>query len=249
MQCFKVLGHHPIRLVCPHGLDISCYKEIIPSIEIDFINPKWQSSYRMYNRLKISPFFYQKYKKYEFILTYELDAFVFRDELAYWCSQNYDYIGAPWFEGFGQASSPISVGNSGFSLRRVNTALKALHRFSLINKPEEMWEYWQARKRPLIGLLSLVKNCTVANNSFYLLNDSEEKEDIFWGKYINRNFEWFKVAPVDQALKFSFEVNPRLLFVENNNSLPFGCHAWWKYDLDFWLPHIQKLGYLQELSN
>ncbi|MFR6542216.1 MAG: DUF5672 family protein [Butyricimonas virosa] len=25
-----------------------------------------------------------------------IDAFVFRDELTYWCTLNYDYIGAPW---------------------------------------------------------------------------------------------------------------------------------------------------------
>ena len=30
------------------------------------------------------------------MLIYQLDAFVFQDDLAYWCQQNYDYIGAPW---------------------------------------------------------------------------------------------------------------------------------------------------------
>lgn len=252
MQCFKILGHHPIRLVCPSTLDTSIYSEIIPSIEIDYINPKWQSSYRMYNRLKISPFLYNRYKDYEFILTYELDAFVFQDELEYWCGQGYDYIGAPWFENFEEAtkfSSPIGVGNSGFSLRRVDTALKALHRFSFLDKdrPKEDWRFWKNRGDPLRGLLSMTKSCTISNNSFHLFNDFQGNEDVFWGEHINRNFNWFNVAPVEQALKFSFEVNPKILFTENNDRLPFGCHAWWKYDFDFWLPHIQKLGYLQDL--
>jgi hypothetical protein len=254
IQCFKVLGHHPIKLVCPTTLDTRVYSEIVPSIEIDFINPRWQSSYQMYSRLKVSRFLYDRYKRYEFILVYELDAFVFQDELEYWCSQGYDYIGAPWFEGFDEATSLsplIGVGNGGFSLRRVDAALKALHRFSILDKDKAKkdWELWKSRGNHLKGLLSIAKSYTITNNSFYLFNEFEENaEDIFWGKYINRNFDWFNVAPVDQALKFSFEVNPKLLFAANNNSLPFGCHAWWKYDFDFWLPHIQKSGYLKDLS-
>ncbi len=34
-QCFRVLGHHPIRLVCPTGLDVSAYRRITPALDVE----------------------------------------------------------------------------------------------------------------------------------------------------------------------------------------------------------------------
>ncbi len=248
-QCFKVLGQHPIRLVCPSGLDISCYQSVVPEVKVDFIDPFWQSTYENFNRLKIIPLLYRKYRKYKFILFYELDAFVFRDELEDWCEKDYDYIGAPWFEGYVRSPEikPFSgVGNGGFSLRKVSSALRALHSFSYIAPPRELLEFWQSSAKMWKDVLYLIKGLTITNNTFFLFNGYIWPEDIFWGKQINQNFDWFTVPAVDEALKFSFERNPTFLFKENHYRLPFGCHAWWKDDLEFWLPHIQKQGYLKD---
>ena len=43
----------------------------------------------------------------------------------------------------------------------------------------------------------------------------------------------FKVAKADVNYKFSFEVFPRRLYEMNNNELPFGCHAFERYDYEF----------------
>lgn len=248
-QCFSVLGDYPIRLVCPRGLDISTYRQIIPQVEVDFIDPSWLSTYQNFNKLKVRPLLYQKYQKYEFILFYELDAFVFRDDLKHWCAQGYDYIGAPWFDNWTEAtveSPAIGVGNGGFSLRNVDKALKALHTFSYLLKPAELWDYWQTRGKPLHAAASLLKNCTYTNNSFFLLNHfSGNAEDFFWGGQIARNFDWFHIPSISEASKFSFEANSKILFEENSCCLPFGCHGWWKHEFDFWLPHIKNCGYLQ----
>ena len=50
----------------------------------------------------------------------------------------------------------------------------------------------------------------------------------------------FSIAPFETALKFSFEVAPRQCFEMNNQSLPFGCHAWARYDRSFWEPYLIK---------
>ena len=244
-QCVKVLGRYPIRLVCPEGLDIGAYRRVAKDVEVDFINPKWHKSYSTTNRLRIEPFLYKRYRDYEFILLYELDAFAFRDDLEYWCNKDYDYIGAPWFKGFraGSVDSPlIGVGNGGFSLRKTRSLLKALHAFSWIIKPID-WFRQDFPQNKLKALRDLVKNATIGNNSFFLFNDYPAQEDIFWGICIKRNFEWFKVAPIDEAIKFSFEVQPKLLYEMNNRELPFGCHAWWRYDFEFWRPFIESEGY------
>ena len=41
----------------------------------------------------VSPLFYLNFKKYRYLLIYQLDALVFRDELLEWCSKEIDYIG------------------------------------------------------------------------------------------------------------------------------------------------------------
>ena len=43
----------------------------------------------------------------------------------------------------------------------------------------------------------------------------------------------FKVAKADVNYKFSFEVFPKRLYKMNGNKLPFGCHAFERYDYGF----------------
>lgn len=52
-----------------------------------------------------------------------------------------------------------------------------------------------------------------------------------------------KLAPIDIALQFSFDSNVQECFKRNNLRLPLGCHAWERYDYEFWEPYIRKQGY------
>lgn len=72
------------------------------------------------------------------------------------------------------------------------------------------------------------------------LKNYKENEDKFFS--FNGDAR-FKVAPVSVALKFAFEREVKKCFEKNNNKLPFGCHAWERYDYKFWRTHIEKLGY------
>lgn len=140
-QCFKVLYKHPIKVIAPQNLDLSVYKDVVSDFDVVLIDPKWQSSIKQYNRLKVSSFFYKLFNKYHFLLTYELDAFVFKDDLDYWCNKGYDYIGAPWFEGYivKLSNNIVGVGNSGFSLRNVQKSRLILDRIRLLRKFRSFW--------------------------------------------------------------------------------------------------------------
>ena len=94
-QLYKILGHYPIKFICPEGLDISSYEIISNKIEFDFIEAEWLSNYLMFNRFKLLPQLYYKYNKYRYILFYQLDAWVFRDELAEWCNKNLIILAPP----------------------------------------------------------------------------------------------------------------------------------------------------------
>jgi hypothetical protein len=257
-QCSRVLGRHPIRLVCPTGLDVSAYRRIAPALEVDFIPSHWLASSRAYNRLKILPFLYERYAAYEFLLTYELDAFVFKDELEEWCEQGWDYIGAPWFEGYANAtpsSRPIGVGNGGFSLRRISTMLRITRSRRAIRPMLNVYSEWRScTDRSPRGLWRLLGNLIWRNCFHHLqiafwpalfhlhLNRFSWGEDIFWSCAGDR-IAGFRLAPYHVARHFSFEVNPERLFIECGNKLPFGCHKWTEYQPGFWKPLIEAEGY------
>jgi len=243
-QCFKVLNQYPIKIIAPEGLNLDAYKKVIPEFEVLFINPKWQSSIINYNKLKRSRFFYSLFNKYEFLLTYELDAFVFRDDLLLWCEKSYDYIGAPWFVGYNNPipNAPFQgVGNSGFSLRKVKPIQHILKTWYYKNP----YDYqsgpirllWANIKAPYRWLMSQTgENYTIQNNY-------PSYEDIFFSDAVPKKFKNFKVAPIEEAMKFSFEVKPEYLYELTDKQLPMGCHAWWRYNLDFWRPFIEAFGY------
>lgn len=246
-QCARVLEMHPTRLVCPDGMDTRAYRQIVPNIRVDPVEPHWLSSYRAYNRFKLHPELYRRYTQFEFILTHELDAFVFRDDLLYWCDQGWDYIGAPWFEGYYHAqpgAAPAGVGNSGFSLRKTESALKVLRSWACVEPAADVFARgFNSPNFPVRGPLSAVKHVLLGNRFHSWLNDFEENEDLFWGLHARKRLGWFKVAPHEVARQFSFEMEPARLLRENGGKLPFGCHKWHQLALEFWWPWIEAHGY------
>ena len=98
-QCLKVLNKYHICLICHTKLDLSGYKSCFLDNQVDFcvryFDEQYFDSVRSYNTLMLSADFYRSFRKYQYMLIYQLDAFVFEDQLEYWCNKGYDYIGAP----------------------------------------------------------------------------------------------------------------------------------------------------------
>ena len=254
-QCLRVLGDYPICFVMPPGLDTRAYAKIIsehaPAADVKYLRfpSRYFRSWAGYNRLLMAPRFYASFRAYTHILIYQLDCFVFRDELMEWCSRPYDFVGPPWFEGHDCSpdDAPVmGVGNGGLSLRTVASHRRALFSFSYRIRPLALWRRfvralnWSGR---LAHIPQLVSDLTVRNNTFFLFNDFQHSEDFFWARHVNANFKWFRVAPLGEALRFGFEVHPRRCYEKAGCLMPFGCHAWEKYDPDFWRPHIEAEGY------
>ncbi|RCH55489.1 hypothetical protein DJ568_06235 [Mucilaginibacter hurinus] len=249
-QCFNILGKHPIYVVAPEGLDLCVYKALIPTFKVVYINKKWQSSKLNYNKLKMSQYFYNLFKQYTYLLTYELDAFVFTDQLKYWCDKGYDYIGAPWFDHApANEAKMLGVGNSGFSLRNIKTMQQCLKKVyyvdptkhSVFRKQKFIMKlkgpiFKQLRRLSKLKSLLYKENATIQKAGFLF-------EDKVVFEFMAPAFPEFKLAPADEAYKFSFEVNAPLLYAKNGEKLPMGCHAWWLYDLEFWKPFIESYGY------
>lgn len=65
-------------------------------------------------------------------------------------------------------------------------------------------------------------------------------EDRFWSLKAKHFLPEFRVPTPREALPFSFECAPRFCFKENSECLPFGCHAWSKWDRQFWAPFLLR---------
>ena len=216
VQCCKILAKHNFLLVCPNDLDIKEYVELLNFYKINYTIERFENKFfeslKEYNQLMLDVEFYKKFSLYDFMLVYQLDAYVFRDELEYWCGKNYAYIGAPWFEGFNLSNRNSELldisGNGGFSLRKISNFI------SILNQQKK----------------------TVALN-----------EDLFFSKYAPKLDSTFNVAPPEVVMHFSFECQPRRLYQMTGNKLPFGCHAWEKYDPIFWNNFI-KIGLFTSIN-
>ena len=96
-QALKVLSFHDIRFVCPKGLDMSSYDKIVSyALPKERFAKKFFDGIQGYNLLMTDVSFYRHFSEYEYMLIYQLDAWVFSDQLAQWCAKGYDCVAAPW---------------------------------------------------------------------------------------------------------------------------------------------------------
>jgi len=240
-QCFRILSGHDIIAIKPHWLALPAAVLKYPFKDVVSFDDAFFKSVKSYSTLMLSEKFYKAFLDYEFMLIHQLDAFVFEDRLDYWCSQPYDYIGAPWLRNghdpgvvksvwlqlsyffhtrfsLHKKGEPTKyqyenkVGNGGFSLRRV----AVFHRLCL-QRDAEMERYIN-------------------------LDGHHFNEDRFWSVEVNRKKNRIKIPGYKKGVGFSFELVPEKALRLNNGQLPFGCHAWNKYD-NFWRPIFKSIGY------
>jgi hypothetical protein len=207
---------------------------------------RYFGSARAHGSLLLSEQFYRAFADYEFILVHHLDALAFSDRLADWCQAGYDYIGAPWLISPDTPHITESkVGNGGFSLRRVSSFLRVLSSQEYFVDPDEYWRRYAARSGPIQRLLNMprkfLKRLTAFNDVRWhvrwALRD-DVHEDRFWSEFATKYEPSFRIAPVDVAMRFAFEAEPRACFERIGRRMPFGAHRWQRFDRSFFEPYL-----------
>ncbi len=233
-RCVSVLKNHPMIIAKPEHLDLSALLVQYDNLSIENFPSMYFTDIQAYNRLMMSAEFYQRFVDFEYILIYQLDAYIFSDQLTEWCQKGYDYIGAPWLRDW-EFTSPLdeirfnikkkiatvlgltkedgitpkeiilqnSVGNGGFSLRKVSAFLKVINQFRV------KIDYYLAQ------------------------NGHQFNEDVFFGIEVNRFVKHIKTPDYREALAFSVEFFPKRS-IQKLGKLPFGCHAWDVHEPAFW---------------
>ena len=124
-QCRKVLSRYPLIHAVPEGQNFAYFE---PGEHVAEFPAQYFQSLKGYNVLSVSPKFYKPFADFDYILIYQLDAFIFYDALEEFCALGYDYIGAAWpryvwSDARVDGKTP-QVGNSGFCLRKVKACRK-----------------------------------------------------------------------------------------------------------------------------
>ena len=251
-QCLKVLGQRDIYFLCSNDLETTFYEQRCYEAGMKFrkrtFAGEWFHGVNAYNRLCYSSMFYEAFAEYEYMLIYQLDAYVFEDRLDEWCQRGYDYVGGPWLCHWSREVENLDhweVGNGGFSLRKVDTFLRVLTTPRLLRKPLKGTGRLakENRKRlnsnPLLIVWMAFRALTGYHNTLnYLISRNCQEDKAFAQCKYNR---LMRIPTAKEALGFSFDMRPETCYRMNGNRLPMGCHMWYKYDNETcWYPQIYK---------
>lgn len=176
-QLVRTLGKYPIYLVQPKTIEIN-YEELSDcKYNVCKFDEWYFQNTGTYSELMLSPFFYEHFLTYKYMLVYQLDCFVFFDGLSEFCDMDYDYVGAPQYHGW---SDDIVVGNGGLSLRKTDAVLNVTKKYNeIVQEPyfRDFFRKWEdnffsycGRKREL-GFL--VPDISLAN-TFSTVMDVED---------------------------------------------------------------------------
>ncbi|MCW3160312.1 DUF5672 family protein [Chryseobacterium oryctis] len=238
-QVFHILSNYQITFIHPKSLDISAYKKFGSSF-VDFDDVYFKNIYG-YNKLMMNLNFYNKFSQ-KYILVYQTDCFVFKDELMYWCQKDFDYIGAPWIR------SSEKIPFLKLILEKTTSSFKAFINFKGNGK-------WQKDKSLLFNnvgnggfslrkrekFIEILEKLPEVVDIYLNRKNSGEfyAEDVFFSIEPERNNIPFSKPNYKEACLFSIENKQGKALEINKGQLPFGCHRWTKKK-DFWRDIFKK---------
>lgn len=95
-QAVKMTHGTDITFIMPNSFKLDDSFNEFKDIGIERFDNSYFANILGYNKLMLDVTFYKRFISYKYMLIHQTDVFLFKDELQYWCSRGYDYIGAPW---------------------------------------------------------------------------------------------------------------------------------------------------------
>lgn len=241
-RCVSVLARWPIQFIGPtrlrgHLEDLCRRFQGQGQLGVMTFQDEFFAGISGYNRLMRSIEFYRAFAGHTHLLIAQTDTLVISDELSSWCERDVSYVGAPWFIGGSSPNMPLqfdAVGNGGFSLRRLDDFMRVL------GKMRRIPNFVKSRSGSSRGPVRWFRTLKHEYWRAYTVEPffPSANEDLFWGVLVPAVCPFFKVPQPEEAIGFAFEVEPRHLYALNGQRLPFGCHAWERYDRAFWEEHM-----------
>ena len=246
-------------ILLPRGVEGTYYLLRYPSAKIYYLSG-WLDSYSGFNLLKASAYFYLLFRSYEWILTFEPDAYLYRSNLESYYLRNVDYWGAPWIRDEVGKIQWVGVGNGGFSLRR--TIVFLLY-FRARKTLKSLLTLTAKRECFFLNLITTL-HCLAGGISYEALPPKSvgniSLEDGFWSSeaydthyrdLLSSGIWVLTLIPFlawrirkphpQQAVHFSIETYPRWALGQAHIQLPTGSHALNKYDHELHLELLKKI--------
>jgi hypothetical protein len=220
------LREHDAYWIAPQSMDTSYYLNRFGQGQVIRHPDEFFNDVQGYSRLLVSEDFYRRFCDYEFVLICQTDAIVVKPELRYWLELPYDYIGAPWPSGYSLNLAPKELSVSGGV--RCN-AFVGNGGLSL------------RRVRTCIGL---IREFSSLSAEWYKFGHAE---DLFFA-FLGTLSKDFVLPNVATAARFSHDIEPAYLQELIGHELPFGVHAWEKYDRNLWVKKWESLGLVEKLN-
>lgn len=92
-RTFDVLRDHDIVIIKPQSLDLQPLDQLLSgaNCRVESFEDAYFQGRTGYNRLMMSPTFYERFLSSRYILICQTDVFIFSDRLLDWCKKDYDY--------------------------------------------------------------------------------------------------------------------------------------------------------------
>ena len=216
----SVIGNkYDIKVICPESLDITAYLSILNINEDNIVrfDDKYFKSNETYSNLLTRYDFYNMFSDYDYMLIYQTDCYLIRDEIEKFCNLGYDYIGAPIVSNHAVWKTVPTVGNGGLSLRKIET-------FKDILNPDGWFakEYWHIKG---------------------LKPENIKIEDLYFCQLVYQYYDMNIPKYDEEAVEFSIDMNPNIcmnILKKHNIDFPMGIHAYPK-NIIYWRNYISEL--------
>lgn len=229
----RVFSARKVAFLKPRGLDITPITTAYPRAETVSVSDDWLGTKRGiagYNEMMLSETFYDLFADTDYILICHTDAWVFRDSLSDWCDGTYDVVAAPW---------PTY---RHFPLRQYYWLKKLyLPVYQRITPPEKHLPRFIRMGKVGNGGLSLRRVSALKWACRQYAKEAERfiryhhNEDLFWALVP----KGLSLPDERTALRFAFDIKPKMCYRLNHRQLPMGCHGFThKSRMKFWKDFI-----------
>jgi hypothetical protein len=219
-RCLEALANYPVMFITAEGADLSIVKEHKEDADIIYFPKEYFHSRQTLAKLFLLDEFYDRFSWTDFLLIHELNTWVVKDELHYWCKQGYDYLKA----------APT-----------VNKSKKAPGQVSLMlglkqNEKADMGEAFENNGLILCNVQRMIKSLRRKAKTAYQYRHDEvllNRDSIFWEAEANRL--WPTVRKPTEIVRnfFCVALSPdKKASQYKNRTLPFAFTGVTKDNID-----------------